>query len=134
LLELNNGKKQKAYMYSSHNMQTYTINLNRKEAQKMRRSKLEMYIAILNVLANKGPLKMTHIMYKANLNCNVLSGNLDFLIKQNMIEERIIKRDNKVFAITQRGITVLKYFKELTKALPILEESRSQTNRPPLLY
>ena len=100
----------------------------------MRRSKLEMYIAILNVLANKGPMKITHILYKANLNCNVLRENLDFLIKQKLVEERTIKKEHTIFEITQRGINVLKYFKELTKALPFIEETRSQTNRAPLLY
>ena len=100
----------------------------------MRRSKLETYIAILNVLANKGPMKMTHIMYKANVNCSVLRGNLDFLIKQKLIEERTIKKEHKIFTVTQRGINVLKYFKELTKALPIIEETRNQTNRTPLLH
>jgi predicted transcriptional regulator len=96
----------------------------------MRRSKLEMYIAILNVLAQKGPLKLTHIMYKANLNCTVLKDDLDFLIKQELIVEQTIRREKTVFAVTQRGINVLKYFKELTKALPIIEE----THRAPLLY
>jgi predicted transcriptional regulator len=100
----------------------------------MRRSKLEMYIAILNVVANKGPLKLTHIMYKANVNCSVLKENLDFLIKQKLIEERTLRKEHTVFEITQHGINVLKYFRELTKALPIIEETRNQTNRTPLLY
>jgi predicted transcriptional regulator len=100
----------------------------------MRRSKLEMYIAILNVLAHRGPLKLTHIMYKANVNCSVLRENLDFLIKQKLIEERIIGKERTVFEVTQKGITVLKYFKELTNALPIIEDTRSQTNRIPPLY
>ncbi len=100
----------------------------------MRRSKLEMCVGILSVLAQRGPLKLTHIMYKANLNCNVLKDNLDFLLKQELITERIIRRDNTVFAVTQSGINVLKYFKEITKALPFMEETRSQTNRAPLLY
>jgi predicted transcriptional regulator len=100
----------------------------------MRRSKLETYIAILSVLANKGPLKLTHIMYKANVNCTVLRENLDFLVKQKLIEERIVGKERTVFAVTQRGITVLKYFKELTKALPIIEETRSQTSRASLMY
>ena len=100
----------------------------------MRRSKLEMYIAILSVLAHRGPLKLTHIMYKANVNCSVLRENLDFLIKQKLIEERIIGKERTVFEVTQNGITVLNYFKELTKALPIIEETRSQTNRIPPLY
>ena len=100
----------------------------------MRRSKLETYVAILSVLAQRGPLKLTHIMYKANVNCSVLREQLDFLIKQNLVQERIIKKERTVFAVTPRGINVLKYFRELTQALPIIEEARSQTNRAPLLY
>jgi predicted transcriptional regulator len=69
-------------------------------------------------------------MYKANFNCIVLKDNLDFLIKQELITERTIRRDHTVFAVTQRGINVLKYFNELTKALPFIEETR----RAPLLY
>ena len=98
----------------------------------MRRSKLETYVAILSVLAQRGPLKLTHIMYKANVNCSVLREQLDFLIKQNLVQERIIKKERTVFAVTPRGITVLKYFRELTQALPIVEEAR--THRAPLLY
>jgi len=98
----------------------------------MRRSKLETYVAILSVLAQRGPLKLTHIMYKANVNCSVLREQLDFLIKQNLVQERIIKKERTVFAVTPRGITVLKYFRELTQALPIVEEAR--TIRAPLLY
>jgi predicted transcriptional regulator len=98
----------------------------------MRRSKLETYVAILSVLAQRGPLKLTHIMYKANVNCSVLREQLDFLIKQNLVQERIIKKERTVFAVTPRGITVLKYFRELTQALPIIEEAR--TIRAPLLY
>ena len=93
----------------------------------MRRSKLETYIAILNVLANKGPLKLTHIMYKANLNANVLRENLDFLIKQKLIEEHAVQKERTVFVITQNGINVLKNFKELTKALPVILETPHQT-------
>jgi predicted transcriptional regulator len=73
-------------------------------------------------------------MYKANVNCSVLRENLDFLIKQKLIEERIIGKERTVFEVTQKGITVLKYFKELTNALPIIEDTRSQTNRIPPLY
>ena len=100
----------------------------------MRRSKLEMYIDILNVLAHRGPLKLTHVMYKANVNCNILKEYLDFLIKKGLIEKRTITKMRVVFAITQRGINALKYFHELTQVLPIIEEARRQTNPAPLLY
>lgn len=96
----------------------------------MRRSKLGIYIDILKVLANKGPLKLTHIMYKANVNCSVLRGYLDFLIKQSLVSERNTGKDRTVFAITQRGITVLKYFHELKQVLPIVEEASNQAAIP----
>jgi predicted transcriptional regulator len=84
-----------------------------------------MYVDILQVLSRRGPLKLTHIMYKANVNCQVLKEYLEFLIKQNLIEERPVGKNRTVFAITQRGITVLKYFRELKQVLPIVEESRN---------
>ena len=96
----------------------------------MRRSKLEMYVDILSVLAHKGPLKLTHVIYKANLNCSVLKEYLDFLIKQGLVEERTIGKERVVYAVTQRGITVLKYFKELKQVLPIVEEARNQAAIP----
>ncbi len=96
----------------------------------MRRSKLEMYVDILKALAHRGPLKLTHIMYKANVNCSVLREYLDFLIKQNLVEERNVGKSRTVFAITQRGITVLKYFRELQQILPIIEETRNMVSTP----
>ena len=96
----------------------------------MRRSKLEMYVDILTVLAHRGPLKLTHVMYKANVNCSVLKEYLDFLLKQGLVEERTIGKRRVVFAVTPRGITVLKYFKELKQVLPIVEEARSQVPVP----
>jgi len=96
----------------------------------MRRSKLEMYVDILKVLAHRGPLKLTHVMYKANVNCSVLKEYLDFLIKQNLVEEQIVGKSRVVFTCTQRGITVLKYFHELKQVLPIVEEARNQAPVP----
>ena len=93
----------------------------------MRRSKLEMYVEILAVLAHRGPLKLTHIMYKANVSCSVLSEYLEFLAKQELVEERYAKK-RRIYAVTQRGITVLKAFRELKQALPILEEDKRQTS------
>jgi predicted transcriptional regulator len=93
----------------------------------LRRSKLEMYVDILKVLALRGPLKLTHIMYKANVNCSVLSEYLEFLLKQGLVEERALKKNRTVYAVTQNGLSVLKAFRELTQALPIVEETKRQT-------
>ena len=86
-----------------------------------------MYIDIVRVMAQNGPMKLTHIMYKANVNCSVLKETLDFLIQQNLIEEQItVKKRNKTkirYAVTEKGRTVLKYFNEVNKALHLTEES-----------
>jgi len=85
-----------------------------------------MYVDILTVLAQRGPLKLTHVMYKANVNCSVLKEYLDFLLKQGLIEERMVGKQRVVYAVTPRGITILKTFRELKQVLPIVEESRNQ--------
>ena len=89
----------------------------------MRRSKLERYIDILKVLANTGPLKLTHIMHKTNFNGSTLKEYLDFLIKRGLIEERTAKKNHTIFEVTQRGITMLKYFHELTQEISAMEEA-----------
>jgi predicted transcriptional regulator len=91
-----------------------------------------MYIDILKVLARRGPLKLTHVMYKANVNCSVLKQYLDFLIQQNLVEEQTLGKKRVVYAITERGLTVLKYFRELKSVLPIIEEARARI--PATLY
>ena len=96
---------------------------------------METYIDILKVLARHGPLKLTHIMYKANVNCSVLKQYLDFLIQRNLIEQPIsLSKRNKtrvVYKITERGRIVLKSFRELNSALQIVEEPNKI---PALLY
>ena len=92
---------------------------------------MEMYIDILKVMMQNGPLKLTHVMYKANVNCSVLKQNLDFMIEQNLIEEQVtVKRRNKTkirYAITEKGRTVIKYFNEVDKALHITGEQNIPT-------
>jgi predicted transcriptional regulator len=98
--------------------------VNKAMALDMRRSKLEMYIDMLQILAQWGPLKLTHIMYKANLNSIIAKEQLDFLLQKGLIEERLSTR-GVVFNVTQSGLTIVKYFREVKKALPIIEENRS---------
>lgn len=113
------------------------MNRNRQEMGSliMRRSKLEVHVDILKALAGHGPLKLTHIMYKANVNCGTLKQYLDLLIQQNLVREQPLhKKRHKtkaVYAITERGLTVLKCFKEINNALRIIEEAHKI---PALLY
>ncbi len=96
----------------------------------MRRSKLEMYVDILQVLSLKGPLKLTHIMYKSNVNCKVLKDQLDFLLQNGLVEERSQRKDRVVYAITQKGTKTLKAFREIKQIFPIEKEIRQS----PFMY
>lgn len=91
----------------------------------MKRSKLETYVDILAVLSSDDPLKITHLMYKTNVNCSILKGYIDFLIKQGLVEKRTSPNQKTVFSATQRGLTVLKYFRELEQILPIVEANKN---------
>ena len=97
----------------------------------MRRSKMEIYLDILKTLAQKGPLKLTHIMYKSNVNCCVLKEYLDFLIQQELVEEKTAGKKRIVYAVSEKGLKVLKYFRELKIMLPLVED---KANIPPMLY
>lgn len=76
----------------------------------MQQSTLETYIHLLKVLANEGPLKRTHLMNKAKINCGTLQQFLNFSIKEKLVEEKTSNRDRELFGVTQKGITVLNYF------------------------
>jgi predicted transcriptional regulator len=92
----------------------------------LRRSKMEMHLDILMTLAQRGPLKLTHIMYKANVNCSVLKEYLDFLIQQRLIEEKTLKKEKIVYTITEKGFTVLKYFRELQIMIPVFDDNNTK--------
>ena len=94
----------------------------------MRRSKLEIHIDILEALVFKGKLRLTHLMYKSNVNCCVLKEQLEFLIKNGLVEEKMLKK-RTIYAITSRGLQVLKTFREIKEVFPLVEE---RPQRPPL--
>ena len=90
----------------------------------MYRSKLEMQVDVIKVLALNGPLRITHIMYKTNICYRVLKQYLTFLIQQNLVEEHPIDKKGAAYAITHRGRTVLEHFEQIHVLLPIAEEAR----------
>lgn len=74
---------------------------------------------ILQALAQRGPLKFLHIVYAADINCNLLREFLDFLTQQNLVEERTVYNNRTVYAITDRGRRILEYFRQMKTLLPI---------------
>ena len=89
-----------------------------------------MYVDVLKALSDRGPLKLTHIMYETNVNGNMLKEYLDFLLKQGLVEKQTVGKQRVVFAVTQRAITVLKYCRELSLVLPIIQEAENQNPIP----
>jgi len=70
----------------------------------MRKSKLESYAAILEVLMEK-PLGVDRLSYALNGNCAIVKKRLSFLMKNRLVENQVLGK-RKVFAITERGEAV----------------------------
>jgi len=93
----------------------------------MRRSKLESYEDILGVLVDK-PLAVDSIAYEVNMDCKVLRQRLDFLLQNELVEERVVN-ESEGYAITDRGVAVLKalnfqrYLEKITDKLAVIDEA-----------
>ncbi|MFW6111355.1 MAG: winged helix-turn-helix domain-containing protein, partial [Thermoproteota archaeon] len=59
-------------------------------------------------------------------NCSVLKDFLDFLMEHDLVEERPAGETRVVYAVTQRGVKVLKRFREVKKMMPVGGEPQSQ--------
>ncbi len=87
-----------------------------------RRSKLEIYIDILEEIRN-GVIIPTRIMYGANLSWKPLQQILKSLVTQELIIEYMAeegdKRTKKTYKLTEKGLNVLRYF---SKAKELVEK------------
>ncbi len=72
---------------------------------------MEIYIDILKAVA-EGKKKPTHIMYRANLSWTRLRRYIDFLISQDLLQEKI-NEGASVFTLTMKGKDVIGYFKRI---------------------
>jgi predicted transcriptional regulator len=66
-------------------------------------------------------------MYKANVNCSILKEYLESLIQQGLVEERTVGKRRVAYVISNKGLIVLKQFKELQQVLPLIEEQRAHS-------
>jgi predicted transcriptional regulator len=95
-----------------------------------RRSTIEMDIAILQALSGSKPLKITHIMCRANLNANVLKAKLVVLEEKGLInshkvcKERIKApcRVRMFYGLTSEGLGVLHSYRSVYKALGSIDK------------
>jgi predicted transcriptional regulator len=90
----------------------------------VRKSKLERYIDILEILASarnfasQEPTGLTQLIRKTGLSKSILKQRLIFLMQQNLVEEQNLGKDETFYAITERGLKVLYV------VVPIIEEAR----------
>lgn len=85
----------------------------------MRKTKLEMYVGALKIIAQNPSVKTCNVTNELNISTDELKKYLGFLLKQGFIDEQKLSNNRVVYVITQRGIRVLKYFNELKQELPI---------------
>lgn len=86
-----------------------------------RRSKLEIRLQILAAI-REGQDKPTRIMYAANLSWKPTQLILAQLIEQELVSEHRNNESAKSrrrYQITEKGVTVLKYFEKAKELLPI---------------
>lgn len=86
-----------------------------------RRAKIEIYIDILKLLAVNGPMKITHISQRVNVNASVLKEYLEFCETQHLVEKKAIGK-RVIYEVNQRGLKVLEYFHELRSVLQSVEK------------
>lgn len=90
---------------------------DRQEERRSKRSKLERHIDILEVVSNFGPIRRTHILYKANLAWTELTDLLGELQEAGALR-KIVKKEGTFFGITEVGSTILANYANVKISLP----------------
>jgi len=84
-----------------------------------RRSELDIISEIL--MLSRNGAKKTEILYQGNLSYSQLQGYLLFLLEKNILEEKIVDKDNgqsKIYKITKKGDNLLE---DINKTLSYFE-------------
>jgi predicted transcriptional regulator len=86
------------------------------ELEMNRRSRLEIYLAILETVA-EGVGKPTRIMYRANLSWARMQEYIQSLINQGLLVEK--GTGKKRYELTEKGFRVLNYFGKIKLELSL---------------
>jgi predicted transcriptional regulator len=77
----------------------------------MRRFRREIYTAILEAFINDGPMRLTKLTYKANVNHKTLKEMIKDLLADGLVEERKLKNAT-VYSATPKAKEALAKLKE----------------------
>jgi len=106
----------------------------------LRRSQAELIYAVFEVLHSQ-PLKITHIMYKVNINCLILRNILDILVQSGFVEVKITNKPPKgkrltsaaniryseMYWLTEKGVQFYLEVRSSTRAINgLIEASEKQ--------
>lgn len=79
-----------------------------------KRNKIEIVSDMLKTLQERGTLKPTHLMYKANLSHGQMNSYLEELINDDMVT-RVDKKGYEYLIITDKGNTFLQKLRDLNE-------------------
>jgi len=82
----------------------------------LRRSRLERHVDVLKVIARDGPIRQTHIMYKANLSWQELKQDLQTLEALRLVTQTA-ESDGLVYSITALGRDLLEHIAQVENTL-----------------
>jgi len=80
----------------------------------MRKSKLDIYVVILEALAHEEPLKMTEITCRINMGRGPLKYYLDSLTHNELVKKNSSYTKHTVYTITESGKILLRSFKKVS--------------------
>jgi predicted transcriptional regulator len=83
--------------------------------KRMHRSKLKICMEILYILASNGPMKLTQLTTKVELNKTRLRQHLRLLKNRNFIERQNLGKNEIFYVATERGLKVLKVIDPIIK-------------------
>lgn len=94
---------------------SYTI-VARTVASTYRRSRIELYVDILQAIAN-GRESPAKIVYAANLSYDRVVKCLEFLEEQSLVQRTENANKKRRYKVTPKGMEVVRYFTEVQSAL-----------------
>jgi predicted transcriptional regulator len=81
----------------------------------MQRSKLKICIEVLCILASTGPMKLTQLTPKVELNKTHLNQHLRLLKNRGLVERQKFGENEIFYVVTERGLKVLRVIGPLIK-------------------
>ena len=81
----------------------------------MQRSKLKICMEVLCILASDGPMKLTQLTTKVELNKTRLRQHLRLLKNRNLVERQNLGENKIFYVVTERGLQVLKVIDPMIK-------------------